>query len=255
MPSTVNKQHIARAFSTAAARYDESAHLQRTVGHNLIHHLQEYSGSLNHQHMIDIGCGSGYFTKLLQQHAQTVSAVDLSIEMLKQTAQRGIDRCILGDAEHLPFADNSVDLCFSSLAVQWCNLNRAVAEMQRITRPNGILAIATLASGSLWQIERAWQTIDQSPHIHTFLTEAAIRNAFNGCRHVRFIPQTLTLSFSDCRQALRSLKNIGANHVHGRRNGLMGKHRWQRFQAAYRALCPPDCWQLDYRVCYIVATV
>lgn len=250
-----DKHRIARAFSAAAAHYDQAAGLQREVGHTLLDLLKRHSGSIGGKRIADIGCGSGYFAAILQTQAD-VWALDFAEGMLHRAAAQGIRHCILADAETLPLADNSMDMCFSSLAVQWCDLPRAVAEMCRVTRPNGILAVATLLDGSLWQIGQSWQCVDNQPHIHTFLNTDDIRRAFCACQPVYLHEETRTLHFPDCRQALRSLKNIGANHVHGRHGGLMGKQRWQRFQAAYRMLCGSDgSWPLDYRVGYVVAVV
>lgn len=258
MPSeTPHKQQIARAFSQAAATYDAAAALQREVGSRLLAMLEaRFSDGLHGKTILDIGAGSGWFGKEMQARGATVIALDLAEGMLRHTARhRRAACCLLADAERLPLADNSVDACFSSLAVQWCDLSAAAAEMRRVTRNGGTVAAATVGEGSLHQLGGAWRAADSDAHTNPFLGEAEIRRAFGCFAHTQTETRTHTQTFADLQDLLGSLKNIGANHVGNRENkGLTGKRRWQRFCAAYETLRRPDgLLPLDYRIAYILA--
>ena len=63
--SLPDKRLVAVSFSRAAASYDSVAELQRDVGHELMNRLPV---GLNPQRWLDVGCGTGYFSRVLGQH-------------------------------------------------------------------------------------------------------------------------------------------------------------------------------------------
>ncbi|OSI15472.1 malonyl-ACP O-methyltransferase BioC [Neisseria dumasiana] len=258
MPSeNPSKHHIARAFGQAAESYDASAAVQQQAGLHLLQLLEScFSEGLNRKTVADIGAGSGWVSEQIRSRGANVLALDLAEGMLRHIARhRRADCCLLADAESLPLADGSMDACFSSLALQWCDLERAATEMRRVIRIGGYAAVATVGAGSLQQLEQAWQAADESAHVNRFLTESDIQTAFRRFQNIRIHTETHTQYFPTLKALLHSLKNIGANHVIQRENkGLTGKKRWQRFQTAYenrrnaQGMLP-----LDYRITYVVA--
>src|SRR5476649_2491358 len=163
------KQRIARTFGRAAANYDRHAGLQRTSGQRLMTLVGPRTGWT----VLDAGCGTGWFSRSWRAQHNRIVALDLSPTMLVQArANDSADAYLAGDIEHLPLGEASVDLCFSNLAVQWCDdLPRALAEFYRVTRPGGIIAVSTLADGSLSELRQAWSYVDRGVHLNRFLTE------------------------------------------------------------------------------------
>ena len=258
MPSENPSKHlIARAFSQAAEHYDAHACIQQQAGLRLLQLLESrFSDGLMLKTVADIGAGSGWASEKMRNKGANVLALDLAAGMLQHTARhRRADCCLLADAESLPLADSSVNACFSNLALQWCNLERAAAEMQRVIRPGGCAAVATIGAGSLQQLKQAWQAADEGAHVNRFLTEAKIQTAFGCFQNIRIHTETHTQYFPTLEALLHSLKNIGANHVTARQNkGLTGKQRWRRFQTAYENLRDGQGrLPLDYRITYITA--
>ena len=89
--------------------------------------------------VVDLGCGSGAFTNLLQRRGYRCSGVDLSPKMIAiaQTKFAGID-FIEGDIECLPFADASFDgVMLSGVLHHLPDRSRCAAEVFRILRPGG----------------------------------------------------------------------------------------------------------------------
>lgn len=154
-----NKLAIARAFGRAAETYDNSAAFQREVADRLI---AGYSG-LTGQSGLDVGCGTGYCVERLANLGARMTALDLSPEMLEKTAGRCSEvLCTQGDAESIPFLDNSFDFAFSSLALQWCDdLAIPLSEMKRVVKPGGKIYFSTLADGSLWELKRLGRPLTQ----------------------------------------------------------------------------------------------
>ncbi|NIQ10368.1 MAG: methyltransferase domain-containing protein, partial [Gammaproteobacteria bacterium] len=79
-------------------------------------------------------------------------------------------RYIAGDAEQLPLADASVDLIFSSLALQWCvDLDKVFAEFRRVLRRDGLLMFSTFGPDTLKELRSCFETVDAYSHINQFI--------------------------------------------------------------------------------------
>lgn len=230
---SVNKQAIAAAFSRAAHTYDGAAAFQRRCGERLLTYLPvlQQSGS----HAVDVGCGTGYFSRQLRALGYAVTALDLAPGMLFQAqALQSADDYLLADMEHLPLPDASIDLCFSNLAIQWCSsLSIVLAELYRVLRPRGRLLFTTLAQGSLKELAQAWQCIDGQSHVNPFLSQADIAQVCAPYPH-QLIPFQESENYPDIMAVMRALKAIGATHLHqGRGQGLTSKGQIQRLAEAY----------------------
>jgi len=230
----VNKQAVADAFSRAAGHYENAAQLQRDVGEYLLSMVAEQHQNAGNR-VLDAGCGTGYFSRRWRDMGKQVTALDLSQGMLDvASALNSAESYIPGDIERLPLADQSVDICYSNLAVQWCNaLPRALEEMHRVTRIGGLVVFSTLAEGSLGELAAAWMKVDGRRHVNQFLTPDKIAEACAPYRHdVQFSQQTLL--FPDVMSLMRSLKGIGATHIkNGRLGGLGGRERLAKLEKHY----------------------
>nr|WP_086938280.1 malonyl-ACP O-methyltransferase BioC [Thaumasiovibrio occultus] len=230
------KQAIASAFGKAASSYDASAAFQRRAGLQLIHDMPHFDLP---QKVLDLGCGTGYFSHEWQKAGHKVTCLDLSPAMLAQAQQRCGDQAdyLVGDAEHLPLADSSFDVAFSSLALQWCDdLSKPLAEMRRVVRPGGVIAFTTLVDGSLEELASAWRKIDEYQHINQFLSEKLIKIALAqaaspDCQlHFRKIVQY----YSHAKDLMKDLKGIGATQLQQpRRSGLGGRAVLRKIEEAY----------------------
>lgn len=208
---SVNKPAIAAAFGRAAGHYDQFAGLQRQSGEQLLALLARARPAT----VLDAGCGTGWFSRVWRQRGARVLALDLSPQMLESAArQHSADQYLNGDIEQLPLDDGQVDLVWSNLAVQWCSaLSGAVSEMCRVTRPGGQVAFSTLLSGSLPELHQAWREVDSYRHGNRFLTREQVIAACGG-RSLAAHNVQITLRFPDVLTAMRSLKGIGATHLH-----------------------------------------
>ncbi len=89
----------------------------------------------------DCGCGSGQATVDLARHFQRVGGTDVSAQQLTKAEQAAnIDyRC--EPAEQTSLADGSVSLTLVAQALHWFDLERFYAEVRRVSRPGGLLAV------------------------------------------------------------------------------------------------------------------
>jgi ubiquinone/menaquinone biosynthesis C-methylase UbiE len=91
---------------------------------------------------LDIGAGTGKFTRLLLERGLDVTAVDPSVGMMVQlTASTPDIRALAGTAEAIPLPDNSVDLATSAQAWHWVDDALGYPEVARVLKPGGSLSL------------------------------------------------------------------------------------------------------------------
>ncbi|CAN5755466.1 class I SAM-dependent methyltransferase [soil metagenome] len=91
--------------------------------------------------VVDLGAGTGIFTRLLvPTGAQLVAVEPLPQMRAALTAELPNVRVIDGTAESLPLNDASADAIISAQSFHWFDLSRAVPELHRALRPGGRLA-------------------------------------------------------------------------------------------------------------------
>ena len=235
MPTKLAKQKIAQTFGKASSSYDNSARLQRYSGQALLSFLpldSDYS-------IADLGCGTGFFTNIMSRKYRKVIGLDISPQMLsfaKENRNSSIE-WIEGDIHALPFEDNSLDVVFSNLAIQWCNpLTDVLKEIKRVLKPGGTLVFTSLLDGTLFELKNSWQQVDNDQHVIDFKTFEEIKNdAIDSGLMIADLKQSsVVLEYHSVRHLAGELKGLGANHVSGKtKKGLAGKTSWQKMTAAY----------------------
>lgn len=103
--------------------------------------------------VLDVGCGVGHWGLVLASvlpDAARVTGVDREAAWIEhatlRAAARGLaDRFfyLQGEAEHLPFPDDSFDVTTcQTVLIHVPNPDAVIAEMRRVTRPGGLVAVA-----------------------------------------------------------------------------------------------------------------
>ena len=261
--ATIDKQRVAESFSRAATTYDQAAAFQRDAGSNLLGRLPERLAASD---IVDLGAGTGYFTRALaQRFSRPVAALDLAEGML-QFARRSTGReyqCLLdhprwvvADAEALPLRADSQDLIFSSLALQWCpDLGKALAEAQQALRPGGCLAFNTLVDGTLHELQKAWRAVDGYVHVNRFMPESELQRVLGaaGFADWHCNIETHVLRYTQLSELTRELKALGAHNLNqGRPGGLTGRARLRALTQAYETFRQPDGLPATYQVAQIL---
>lgn len=247
-----DKLTVRSSFDQAAETYDASAALQREVVERLAERLQVLK--LEPTHMLDVGCGTGYAGSFLAQRFPSAQLLELDLApgMLRAARSRqpkGWRRWwsqvrghrfplqVCGDVEALPLADESVDLIWSSLALQWCDtLDQAFSECLRVLKPGGLLLFSTLGPDTLKELRLAFAGVDGHAHVNRFIDMHDVGDALArvGFASPVMEMEMLTVTYDTVRAVMRDLKGIGAQSVRdGRRGGLMGKTAWRAMEANY----------------------
>jgi len=108
--------------------------------------------------ILDAGCGTGVFTSDFLEADTKAVGLELSWPMLIRAMVKNRGRRFLpmqGDMRNLPFAEAAFDKAVSVTAIEFIEEAKvAVEEMFRVTKPGGIIVIATLNSLSPWAHRR-----------------------------------------------------------------------------------------------------
>jgi ubiquinone/menaquinone biosynthesis C-methylase UbiE len=105
--------------------------------------------------ILDVGCGAGSLDRQLAQRlgsTNPITAIDVNPFWLREAEALadedglgGMIRFTPGNAEAVPFPDNSFDAVFSVTVLEECDADRAIAEMVRVARPGGRIGIIVRA--------------------------------------------------------------------------------------------------------------
>jgi ubiquinone/menaquinone biosynthesis C-methylase UbiE len=149
-----------RLFDKWPDRYDEwfetpiGALVKRYESELLINFLKPGEGEL----ILDVGCGTGVFTRCILSRGARVIGLDISSPMLMRANQKAkgyFFQAVAGDMISLPFVDECFDSVFSMTALEFIkNGQAAVGELFRVTKKRGTIVVTTLNSLSPWAARR-----------------------------------------------------------------------------------------------------
>jgi malonyl-CoA O-methyltransferase len=251
-----DKRQVAASFSRAAGSYDSVAELQRAVGGELLSHLP---AELNPRRWLDLGCGTGYFSRVLADTfvGSAGVALDIAEGMLRHAQPLGgAEYFVAGDAERMPLCDDSCELIFSSLAVQWCaDFAAVLGEARRVLQPGGVFAFTSLCVGTLYELRDSWQAVDGMVHVNRFRQLADYRQlcADSGLQVRSLEVRPHVLHYPDVRSLTHELKALGAHNLNpGRPGGLTGRARLLALVRAYEDFRQPEGLPATYQVVYAV---
>lgn len=138
---------IIRHFNHAAA---DEEHFPSSIDPRIYHVqlLMEYFGDLNGKRVLDVGCGKGRFARVLHERypQSRIAAFDLAEAMLKYVPS-GVGACA-GSMTALPFPAESFDCAYATESLEHAvDIDAAVAEMCRVVKPGGRVAIIDKNAG------------------------------------------------------------------------------------------------------------
>jgi SAM-dependent methyltransferase len=92
---------------------------------------------------VDVGCGSGQFTRQLAQHFDAVVGADPRADQLAHAAAHEHVRYVEAPAERLGLPDACATLITAAQAAHWFDLPKFYSEVRRIAAPGAVLALVT----------------------------------------------------------------------------------------------------------------
>jgi len=141
---------VARQFGQTASAYLTSTVHAQGADLNV---LRELAAGLGTPVVLDLGCGAGHASFAVAPVARSVTAFDLSSEMLAVVAgaarERGLHNIVTeqGNVASLPFADASFCMVVTRFSAHhWLDVPAALREVKRVLKPNGLLVVIDITA-------------------------------------------------------------------------------------------------------------
>lgn len=225
-------QRLARASAT----FDASDAVHTEVRSRMLERLKFFK--LAPRRVLDLGPATGKGT--LELAGLYPEAQILAVELSQPMAERTQKRClnlghvssVMGDAEQLPFQDNSVDLVFANLLLPWCDPQAVFGEVARVLCDGGLVLFTTVGPDTLQEVRRAWSAIDDDVHVHGFVDMHDLGDlaARAGLMEPVMDVDRLQVTYGGLDRLVEDLRACGATNVaFGRRTQLTGPGRWRAF--------------------------
>ena len=130
-------------------------------------------GFLAAHSILEVGCGTGHFTRWIDELGLRAVGLDLSWPMLEQAKNYISPACLQGDALNLPFSSASFDLVALIRTLEFLpDPNQALIEAIRIARQGLILVVLNPQNHFGGQYNRQERLIWELTH---FFTPAELR--------------------------------------------------------------------------------
>jgi SAM-dependent methyltransferase len=125
--------------------------------------------------MLEIGCGTGHFTRWFSEQGFRAMGLDLSLTMLTAPPSGGLggprlgsSPCVLGNALALPFTRDTFDLVALITTLEFItDPVQALSEAKRVARSGLILGVLNRHSLLAWQLAHSGDPLWQAAHFFT----------------------------------------------------------------------------------------
>lgn len=252
----IDKTLVARCFAQARSTYEQEASVQRQVAEKMMQLLSNafraYPTEAPPKHIVEIGCGTGSFSRLLAAQLQPATFLlnDLCPEMedcLTDLCRQPSTYFHAADAEefHLP---EETELIASCSTVQWFNnLPSFFSRCRKALSNNGWLAFSTFGRRNIYQIrELTGNGLDYTD------LEALKRMLEPDFEVIHAEEEVCTLYFNSPLEVLKHLKQTG---VTGTEKKVWSRGRLQQFCENYSRLFSNEQGKvsLTYHPIYLLA--
>jgi malonyl-CoA O-methyltransferase len=241
------KIHIKHAFCSSSESYDSSCDIQRIVAEHLAGLLPEGA----QERILEIGTGTGIFTKLLNEKCGGAVCVDIADALLAKAKKQYPDNhFVCGDGECLPIC-GGFSLITGSSALQWFQRpERSIPEMLKHLTPGGKFAFSVFVEGTFVEMSILNQMTGFGS-VYALPKEDWFAQIFEDCGlTVEKEVREYVLHFDSVSEFLRKQKGTGATF--SGRDTVTSKASYKKFLELYPELFGEDGKvPVTYRILYI----
>ncbi len=145
-------------FDFGAISHEYDAYYRSNLGQNIDKLekaiIADFLKKLATKNIFEIGCGTGHWSDFFAQSGFSVTAMDISEEMLKIAKSKNIKNVVFkpGDVLNLENADESVENIAAITSLEFSgDLEKAFEEIYRVLKPSGYFICAGLnGSSDFW---------------------------------------------------------------------------------------------------------
>ena len=142
-------ESIARDFDSLINPYDLERRLEIVYDELLPQDLSDVR-------LLDLGCGSGWFSEEARARGAQVTSLDISISLVRITRDRTRGLVVTADASRTPFAADHFQIIISSEMLEHLREPAVgIEEIGRILAPGGTLVLTTPNRRWLWLVSMA----------------------------------------------------------------------------------------------------
>ena len=211
----MSKNKIRCAFNRAKNSYDDHCQLQRETGKELLSLIN--ATSANRQQILDLGCGTGCVTQILENSRphRLLMGMDIAEELLTVARNRlsQSTQLVCADFDNIPCHNQYFDLVFSNMALQWSeNLADTLMEIARVTQNNGLLLFSFPVDGTLAELKQLLFVLTGKVYLKEFMSLQNIKQLITlaGYEIIENTVNQFDLVFANLVEALQSIKKVGA---------------------------------------------
>jgi len=262
----IDKKRAQASFNKAAASYEDAAVLQKHVLGEMFLRLKLLK--INPNIILDLGCGPGNAGPDLKSTYKPHDLIylDFAYDMLKKAEEKNKDhflkafssktaqQFICADMEAIPLLENSVDMVWSNLSLQWCNdLDQVFTQIAKTLTHNGLFIFSTFGPSTLYELRASLASFSQHSHVNQFIDMHDIGDALIRCGFSDPVldVDVYTLTYSTFKEIMYDLKHIGArNALQGRAKGMTGKGFLYQLEKLYEVYRANEKLPASYEVVY-----
>lgn len=235
------KDQISKNFSKQVETYAQWAHAQKYAAQELVKNITvRKNGSV-----LDVGCGNGFLIEALLQKEPTLSitGIDIAPGCIVSCKNRWSKHTFMvADAETFRIAKR-FDLIVSGFTFQWFqHFETALGAFLTLLKKNGVLAFNIPIHGSLKELKTT------GLRLHDFPTKEKLIDIIQkNSNNFSYFTKTHTHYYTTPLEAVRSIKNIGANYT----QGDFAYTESKRSLEALKALQTAKGFPLSYEILFV----
>ncbi|KAI8924429.1 S-adenosyl-L-methionine-dependent methyltransferase [Entophlyctis helioformis] len=199
--------------------------------------------------VLDLGSGCGHIIKFAEPElVKKLVMMDMSPQMLARDKdiQYPVEtERVVGDEEHLPFAEETFDAVVSNLSLHWVNdLTGSLIQVRRSLKSDGAFIGAMFGGDTLFELRTAMQLAEMertggvAPHVSPMTDTRDVGNLLSraGFNLTTVDIDEIVVNYPSMFELMEDLRTMGENNAIATRKHSVSKDTFMAAAATYKAI-------------------